>query len=109
MATGYILEFTNPIPKTKFRRDNMKLEIKRGIAALFWVLLFATIFMWKFEKLCPYYGYFETHEYGIKEWFIGLVVYAVAFDFYFYVTHIILHQPFFWKYNFNYILRYIHK
>lgn len=94
------MEFTNPIPKTKFRIQNMKLEIRRGIAALFWVLLFATIFMWKIERHTPYYGYYETHDFGLKEWLISLVVYeflnifnryAVGFDFYFYVTHIILH------------------
>lgn len=76
MATGALMEFTNPIPKTKLRMDSMKLEIKRGIAALFWVLLFATVFMWKIERLTPYYGYYETHEFGIKEWCIGLFVYV---------------------------------
>ncbi|CAD8187727.1 unnamed protein product [Paramecium pentaurelia] len=98
LATGAALEFTNPIPKSSFRMKNMKLEISRGVQALFWVLLSATIFMWKIEPLTPYYGYYETHDFGLKEWLIGLFVYSIGFDFYFYVTHIILHQPFFWKY-----------
>ena len=78
LATGFLMEFTNPIPKTKFRIQNMKLEIRRGIAALFWVLLFATIFMWKVERHTPYYGYYETHDFGLKEWLISLVVYEFS-------------------------------
>jgi lathosterol oxidase len=74
MATGASMEFTNPIPKSAFRMKNMKLEIKRGIQALFWVLLSATIFMWKIEPMTPYYGYYETHEFGLKEWLISLLV-----------------------------------
>lgn len=68
------MEFTNPIPKTPFRIKNIKLEVKRGIVALFWVLIFATLFMWLIEPLTPYYGYYQTHDFGLKEWCISLIV-----------------------------------
>lgn len=97
MVTGALFEFTNPIPKTAERVKSMHLEIRRGLAALFWVVLFATFFMWKIEPLTPYFGYYSDHSFGIKEWIIGLFVYALGFDFWFYVTHIILHLPWFWK------------
>lgn len=28
-----------------------------GLGALFWVLLYTTIWMWKFDNKMPYYGY----------------------------------------------------
>jgi|APCry1669189070_1035195.scaffolds.fasta_scaffold260602_1 hypothetical protein len=44
-----------------------KKQIALGLAALFYVISYTTVWMWKLEKLGPYYGYYEVNEFGIKE------------------------------------------
>jgi lathosterol oxidase len=43
-----------------------------GLSALFYVILGTTIWMYAIEKHGPYYGYYETHEFGVKEFFCSL-------------------------------------
>ena len=54
-----ILEYTNPIPKSSERVASMKKQIKMGLISLFSLILYTTIWMWKFDKHTPYYGYWE--------------------------------------------------
>ena len=95
---GAALEFTNDIPKTAERKNSNWKQIVYGVQALVWIILFTTWYMWKIEPLTPFYGYYASNEFTIKEFLISLVIYAFVFDVWFYVTHIILHLPFFWKY-----------
>jgi len=47
----------------------------------------------------PYFGYYETHEFGIKELVLNVVVYMVCFDTWFWLTHVAMHHPFLMKYS----------
>jgi len=58
--------------------------------------------MWKIEPLTPYFGYYATHDFTIKEFLISFIVYNLVFDVWFHLTHLILHMPFFWKYIHQY-------
>jgi lathosterol oxidase len=71
--------------------------MRRGFKALFYVILLTTLIIWKVQPTSPYYGYYETHDFGIKEFLISLVIYMVTFDVWFYTSHVIGHMPFFWK------------
>ncbi|CAD8184705.1 unnamed protein product [Paramecium pentaurelia] len=92
-----ILVWSHPAPKTPERIAQTKEEMRRGFKALFYVILLTTGIIWKVQPLNPYYGYYETHEFGLKEFFISLIIYMVTFDVWFYTSHIIGHTPFFWK------------
>lgn len=56
---GGFLYFTNPIPKSKERVASAKLQIKMGIVSLFSLLLYTTIWLWKVDRVMPFYGYWE--------------------------------------------------
>lgn len=71
---GALLEYTNPIPKTDYRRKMTVKEIALGMNALFWIIIVTIFGMWKLEPLSPYYNYYETHEYGLKEFIISSLV-----------------------------------
>ena len=105
-AICYALVWTHPAKDRADRKESTKEEMRRGVKALFCVILATTFIIWKVVPLNPYYNYFETHSYGISDFLISLVVYNVVyiyrylltFDFWFYCTHIVGHMPFFWKY-----------
>lgn len=54
---GGILEYTNPFPKNQNRINSVKREILFGISALFFVIIYTTLWMWKVDPYTPYYGY----------------------------------------------------
>ena len=74
-----------------------KKQIMLGLQALAYVIVTQTLYMWQFEKYTPYYSYYESHDFTLKEFLISASVYALLFDVWFYVTHVILHMPVFWK------------
>lgn len=51
--------------------------MRRGFKALFYVILLTTLIIWKVQPSNPYYGYYETHDFGIKEFLISLVMYKI--------------------------------
>jgi lathosterol oxidase len=51
-----------------------KKQVELGISSLFWVILGTSSWMLFIEKHGPFYGYYSTHDFGIKEWIISLVV-----------------------------------
>lgn len=65
---------THPAPKTPERVAGTAEERRRGFKALFGVIVLTTLIIWKLVPRSPYYGYYETHEFGIKEFLIQLVV-----------------------------------
>ena len=44
---GGILEYTNPIPKTEYRKNETKKHFKLGLWALVYVIFATTLWMWK--------------------------------------------------------------
>ncbi|KAL4432996.1 hypothetical protein ABPG74_005369 [Tetrahymena malaccensis] len=97
LLVGGVLEITNPIPKTQYRTKMMKKQIYMGLWALFFVITTTTLFFWKVEKYMPYYGYYETNAFGIKEFLLNIIVYMFCFDTWFWFTHVLFHHPFLWK------------
>jgi lathosterol oxidase len=97
LALGGVLELTNPIPKTNYRTYMMKKQIKYGVSALLIVVSFTTLFFWKGEPSMPYYGYYATHSYGLKEFLMNVIVYMFCFDTWFWFTHMMFHHKFFWE------------
>ena len=91
------LEWTNPIPKTEYRKNSIKKQMVYGVYALTVVIIATTLWMWLGERHMPYYGYYETHPYTFNEFLKNLVVYMFIFDTWFYWTHRLLHLPWFWK------------
>ncbi len=72
-------------------------QIKMGVWALIYVIFTTTLWMWLGEKHMPYYGYWGTHEFNLKEFFLNLGIYMFTFDTWFWFTHLMFHHPFFWK------------
>ena len=93
LVAGTILEYTNPIPKSPERVASMKKQIKMGLISLFSLILYTTIWMWKFDKLTPYYGYWAGREnqFGLWELAKNIFVYMFVFDTWFTLTHHFLH------------------
>lgn len=73
--------------------ESIQKQFKMGLIALFCVLLYTTIWMWKFEKKMPYYGYWEgkENEFGLIEAIKQIFIYLFVFDTWFYLTHHFLH------------------
>ena len=71
----------------------MKKQIKMGLISLFSLILYTTIWMWKFDKLTPYYGYWAGREnqFGLWELAKNIFVYMFVFDTWFTLTHHFLH------------------
>ena len=97
LGFGAFLEWTNPTPKNEYRVKQMRRQIKFGLYALLWVIVFTTLWMWLIDPLTPYYGYYETHPYTFNEFLKNLFIYMFVFDTWFYWTHRLLHLPWFWK------------
>ena len=57
IVVGSILFYTNPFPRTESRIKNTKKELALGVSALFFVILFTAVWLWKIDPLTPYYGY----------------------------------------------------
>jgi lathosterol oxidase len=74
-----------------------KKQIVLGVQALACVIVVQTFYLWKLERYTPYYGYYEKQELGVVNFLISLIVYALVFDVWFYVTHVVLHIPYFWR------------
>jgi len=64
-----------------------------GIWALVWVILGTTLWMWLGEPLTPYYGYYTTHDFTLKDAVMNIAVYMFTFDTWFFFTHIMFHHP----------------
>jgi hypothetical protein len=60
-----------------------------GTKALGYVILVTTIWMWKFEQYGPFYGYYspEKNPFELKDLFLSLIAYMIAFDTWFFWTH----------------------
>jgi lathosterol oxidase len=109
---GAILFYTNPFPRTEQRIKNTKKEAMLGISALFFVILYTVIWLWKIDPLTPYYGYWggRENEFTLFETVKQIAIYMVVFDAWFYATHHLLHIDWFMRnvhswhhvpYNFN--------
>ena len=94
---GSALEYTNPTPKTPERIASAKKQMWMGFSALVYVVTFTTLWLWKVDPYTPYYGYYETHSYGIIDFLMNLFVYLFVFDTWFYWTHRLLHLKWFWN------------
>ncbi len=88
-----VLEYTNPVPKSKDRVASTIVQIKMGIFSLFSLLLFTTVWLWKVDHLTPYYGYWagRENEFGLTELILQIFIYLFVFDTWFYLTHHLLH------------------
>ena len=49
--------YLNPIPRTAERLASIRKQFVMGLGALFCILIYTTIWMWKFDKKMPFYGY----------------------------------------------------
>ena len=94
---GGLLQYNNPFPKNQLRIKNIKREIMFGISALFFVVIFFTMWHWKIDKISPFYGYWQGKEndFGIQEMVKQILLYLFLFDTWFYFTHIFLHMDWF--------------
>lgn len=96
---GSALEYTNPFPKNELRRKNTKKEITLGLSALFFVILYTVIWLWKVDPITPYYGYWagRQNQFTIFETIKQILIYMLVFDAWFYATHHLLHIDWFMK------------
>jgi len=86
-----IFEYTNPAPKDEKRVAEIQLELRYGVIAMFFNILYTTTWIWLVEPRLHYFGYFEDHEYT-GTWFIfNFIGYFLVFDTWFYWTHRSLH------------------
>eukprot|EP00160_Parvularia_atlantis_P009898 Unigene1956_Nuclearia_a/m.6089 Unigene1956_Nuclearia_a/g.6089 ORF Unigene1956_Nuclearia_a/g.6089 Unigene1956_Nuclearia_a/m.6089 type:complete len:311 (-) Unigene1956_Nuclearia_a:212-1144(-) len=97
-----LFEATHPAPKTERRVKEIKKEIQLGVGVTLINIVFATTWMYFVDPHLPYYGYFETHPYTLKEFLFGFAVYFFFADTWFYWTHRMLHLKFFWR-NVHYL------
>jgi len=81
----------------------MKAQIKMGLISLFSLILYTTIWMWKFDKYTPYYGYWEGREnsFGLWELTKNILIYLFVFDTWFVLTHHFLHI--------DWLMRHVHR
>lgn len=86
-------------------------EVALGLSALFWVVVFVTVWMWKVEQHGPFYGYYGRHDFGLLDFVVSLAVYLfvisvgsymILFDVWFFCTHLAMHHPLFWHYIHSY-------
>lgn len=70
-----------------------------GVSALFFVILYTVIWLWKVDPLTPYYGYWggRENEFTLFETVKQILIYMVVFDAWFYATHHLLHMDWFMK------------
>jgi sterol desaturase/sphingolipid hydroxylase (fatty acid hydroxylase superfamily) len=75
-----------------------------GLVSLFSLILYTTIWLWKFDKLTPYYGYWagRENEFGLWELAKNILVYMFCFDTWFTLTHHFLHIDWFMKHVHSY-------
>jgi len=97
LITAAIFEFTNPAPKDEARKEEIRQELKLGVSAMLFNVLYATLWIWLVEPHTPYYGYFVNHEYTFMHFIISLIAYLFIFDAWFYMTHRLLHTKFMWR------------
>lgn len=102
-------ELTNPKPKTPARLASIRRELQLGILAMLVNTGFAVFWMTVVEPYTPFYGFFHPgegkslfgfsfgHEHSSLWLVAGMAVYAVAFDWWFWWTHLMLHFPWFFK------------
>jgi lathosterol oxidase len=97
LATSSILEYTNPAPKDEARMKEIKNELRLGVVAMVFNVVYATIWMWVIEPYTSFYGYFMTNQYTVTHFIISAAVYLLFFDSWFYWTHRLLHVKFLWR------------
>lgn len=74
LGVGGALEYTNPAPKTEIRLKAVQKQVQLGMSALAWVIVGSTFWLYIIDPHTPYYGYYATHKFGIKEFFISMAV-----------------------------------
>lgn len=62
-----ILVNSHPAKDDPVRIKNTKEERRRGFKALLYVVGVTPLIIWKIVPLSPYYGYFDTNEYTLKD------------------------------------------
>lgn len=92
-----LFELTNPKIKSEKRRESIMRELNLGISAMVVNVVFAISFLWLVDPHLPYFGWYATHEYGVWEFVRDGAVYMITFDGWFYLTHRLLHVPWFFK------------
>lgn len=70
-----------------------------GVGALFCIILYTLIWLWKVDPLTPYYGYWQGREdeFTLFETIKQILIYMFVFDAWFYATHRLLHLDWFMK------------
>ena len=58
---------SHPAKDDPVRIKNTKEERRRGFKALLYVVGVTPYIIWKIVPLSPYYGYFDTNEYTLKD------------------------------------------
>lgn len=103
LAISAVFEWTNPIPKSEKRKEEIREEVKLGLGACVVNALFASTWMFFIEPYyTPFYGYYENHPYTVGSFLMGLVIYLFWTDTWFYWTHRLLHIKWFWR-NVHYL------
>lgn len=75
LVVGALFEFTNPIPKTPKRMASIKKEIWLGIWAMLANVSFTMFWLAYVEPKLWTYGWFETHDYTLKDFLINVIIY----------------------------------
>jgi lathosterol oxidase len=96
-TVGSLLFLTNPIPRTPQRMANVTKELKLGISALFFVIVYTVGWLWLVDPKTPWYGYWEGRENQFTpfEAMKQPLIYLLTFDAWFYATHHFLHLNWF--------------
>jgi len=100
LGPAALFELTNPKAKSPARVASIMSELSLGVWAMINNTGFAVLWMTFVEPFLPFYGYFapteqggQGHEFSIPWLVSGFVVYLLAFDFWFWWTHLVLHWP----------------
>lgn len=79
------------------RRKQMKKEILLGIKAIAIISIFISIWIRFVMPYTPFFKYYETHEFTWELAILGFFAYFIIADIWFYWTHRMLHQRWFFK------------
>jgi Delta7-sterol 5-desaturase len=97
-------ELTNPKAMSPARQASIFAELKLGVWAMLNNTGFAVFWMTVVEPHLPFYGFFapvseggQGYEFTIAWLVAGFVVYLLAFDWWFWWTHLVLHWPWCFK------------
>ncbi|CAD8081996.1 unnamed protein product [Paramecium primaurelia] len=92
-----LIEYYNPMPKTKLRVQNILKEIRYGIPQLMFGSSVTMTFYYYIYPYTPYYKYFEINEYRLLDLF-SIIFQWIWITFNGYWIHRMLHLKYFYQY-----------